>query len=287
MKKSNWKTKSAILAVMGIFGIFLLAGVILSGCSSDKSKSEKELPEETGTATEDMGNKTLLDTTATKLETPPVSEKEVAQKPTETSKPKPKPTVETTKPAQPEVVKTLLLAENTSLKISLLTKVSSDSNIVGDPVRAMIKGPVEQGQTLDLPDGTILGGEIAELSNGKAKDEKAFIKIKFTQVLLPGEKPIPCEGYIVTNDGSGIIRPGDQGTSIARDAAIGAAAGGILGAVTGGKTKDVAKGAVAGAAAGGVLGAVLHKDQVTLKEGREFDVKIITPVYQEKIKKGI
>ncbi|SYZ72497.1 hypothetical protein TRIP_C20612 [Candidatus Zixiibacteriota bacterium] len=286
MKKSFLKSRGIIFLTAGIFGIFLLAGLFLTGCSSDKSKSEKELPEETGTATEDMGNKTLLDTTTTKQETPTTTEKEVAQKPTETTKPKPKVT-ETTKPAQPEMVKTLVLPENSTMKISLLTQVSTDSNQVGDPVRAMIKGPAVQGQTLDLPEGTLLSGEIAEVNNGKVKDEKAFIKIKFTGLVLPGEKPLACEGYIVTNDGSGVIRPGDQGTSIARDAAIGAAAGGILGAVTGGKAKDAAKGAVAGAAAGGVLGAVLHKDQVTLKEGREFDVKIITPVYQEKIKKGI
>jgi hypothetical protein len=286
MNRHFWKTKGIIWLVAGIFGIFIISGLILSGCSS-KSKSEKELPEETGSLPEES-NKTLLDTTMAKQNQPP-TQGEVAQKPA-TPKPKPKPaegTTKTTEPAKPTVTKTLVLNENATLKISLLTQVSTDSNQVGDQVRAMVKGPATQGETLNLPDGTILNGEIAELNNGKAKGEKAFIKIKFTGLILPGEKPIPMEGYIITSDSTGVIRPGAQGTSIARDAGIGAVAGGILGAVTGGKTKDAVKGAVAGAAVGGAAGALLHKDQVTLKQGREFDVIVTTPVYQEKIVKGI
>ncbi len=267
-------------------------GFLLGSCSSKKEKTEQELQE--SNLPEDQASKTLLDTT-TLAEQPPAQQEQVAQKP----KPKPKPRVEETqppavaqqpvetKPSQPEIVKTMLLQENSGLEVSLLTPLSTGQNKVGDKFRALIKGPAEGNQALNLPDGSMLEGEIAEINDGKAEGEKSFIKLKFTDLLLPGEKPLPLEGWVVTDDGSGVIRPGGQGTTIAKDAALGAAAGGVIGALTGGKTKDAAKGAVAGGVVGGVAGALLHKDQVTLKEGRTLKVNVTTPVYQEKIKKGI
>ena len=88
-------------------------------------------------------------------------------------------------------------------------------------------------------------------------------------------------------DGSGEIKPGGQGESIARDAGLGAIAGGVLGAVTGkkgDKTEKAAKGAAIGGVLGGIAGAVLHKDQVTLKDGATMNITIVTPVIQKKLK---
>jgi hypothetical protein len=138
-----------------------------------------------------------------------------------------------------------------------------------------------------LPSGTLLEGVIADLNDGKAEGEKALIKLKFTDFILPGEKSLPIEGYIMTDDGTGVIRPGGQGATIAKDAGIGAIAGGVIGAVTGGKdkkTESTAKGAAAGAVIGGVAGAILHKDQVTLKENTDLKITIISPVVKKEIK---
>jgi|WetSurMetagenome_2_1015567.scaffolds.fasta_scaffold80735_1 hypothetical protein len=278
------KSLKSILLLGGILALFLAFNLIMAGCSSsDKSKTEADqsaLPEE--------GDKTLLDTTTTSQ---PITQAPAEKPAVVKEEPKPKPKTQTTtttpKAAEPEMVKTLLLAENSALQVSLLTLLKTDSNKVGDPFRAIYIVPTTAGAIAELPEGAILEGEVAEINDGKAKDEKAYIKLRFTKLLLPGETPIAIDGYLITKDGSGIIRPGEQGTTIAKDAALGAAAGGILGAITGGKAKDAVKGAVAGAAAGGVLGAVLHKDQVTLKEGRTLDVNVVTPVYQMKEKKGI
>lgn len=294
-KSNNLKSGRFIILISLLFGAVFI-GFLLGSCSSKKEKTEKELQESTLPA--DQAAKTLLDTT-TLAEQPPIQQNEVAQKPIEKPKPKPKPRVEETqpstetkppveiKPSQPEIVKTLLLQENSGLEVSLLTELSTGLNKVGDKFRALIKGPAEGNQALNLPDGSMLEGEIAELNDGKAEGEKVFIKLRFTNLLLPGERPFPLEGWVITDDGTGVIRPGGQGTTIAKDAALGAAAGGIIGALTGGKTKDAAKGAVVGGVAGGVAGALLHKDQVTLKEGRTLKVNVVTPVFQEKVKKGI
>jgi len=283
----NSKALRSVLLLGGILALLFMFNLMPAGCSSDKEKTE-QTSEEQGTLPADVGNQSLLDTTATAQATPPAKKEEIAQKPAPKEEAKPKPKVtETPKPAEPKVVKTLILAENTGLEISLLTALSTGVSRVGEKFRALVKGSAAEGQTIDLPDGTMLEGKIAELNDGKAKGEKASIKLEFTSLLLPGEQPIPLQGSVITKDGSGVLRPGDQGTSIARDAAVGAAAGGVLGAVTGGKAKDAVKGAVVGGLAGGILGAVLHKDQVTIKEGQTMKVNIATPVYQEKVSKGL
>lgn len=283
-----------ILILAGAFALVLSLTLIITSCSSDKKEAEKPA-EGQATLPQDVGSQSLLDTTAAKVP-PPVTttppKEQVAQKPAAKEQAKPKPT-ETTKLAEkpkatePEIVKTLILPANTDLEVSLLDTLATGQNKVGDRFRATVKGPVVQGETLNLPDGTILEGEIAALNDGKAEGEKASIKLKFTDLMMPGEKSIPIEGYVITNDNSGVIYPGAQAATIAKDAAIGAAAGGIVGAIAGGKAKDALKGAVAGAAAGGALGAVLHKDQVTLEKGKNLNISIVTPVYQEKIKKEI
>ncbi|MCX6825738.1 MAG: hypothetical protein NTV06_00520 [candidate division Zixibacteria bacterium] len=296
LKLISSKRGMATILMIGILAALIMAVIVISGCSSKKT-AEKQAIEGQAALPQDVGNKALLDTTSTQvekrnIEIPPSPQtKEIAQKPVVREQPKPKPkTTEPAvveKPTQPEIVKTLVLAENSALEVSLLTPLATGQNKAGDPFRALVKGPAVKGETLNLPEGTLLEGQISELNDGKAEGEKAFIKLRFTEIILPGEKPIPIEGYLITDDSTGVIRPGGQGKTIAKDAAIGAAAGGIIGAIAGGKVKDALKGAVAGGAAGGVLGAVLHQDQVTLKEGENLKVKIITPVYQEKIKKGI
>lgn len=276
-------TGRIILLILGIFAFFLAVGYI-AGCSSDKEKA-KEAEEESGLPA-DYGEKALLDTTTTVAEKP--AEKP-AQKPATTEqKPAQRPVVKeepkAVAPPKPQIVKTTILPANTALHIALLNQVSTGESKIGDKVRAIIKGPAGPGESLPIPEGSMLEGVVADLNDGKAEGAKAYIKLRFTSLILPGEGPIPMEGYIVTKDGSGVIHPGEQGTSIARDAGIGAVAGGVIGGVTGGKTKDAVKGAAVGAVAGGVLGAVLHKDQVTLKEGREFDVTLVTPAVKETTK---
>lgn len=277
-------TGKIILLILGIFVLFLTVGFIAGGCSSDKDKA-KETEEESGLPA-DYGEKALLDTTTTAAEKP--AEKPVEKPATAEQKPAQKPVVKeepkAVAPPKPQVVRTTVLPANTALHIALLNQVSTGESKIGDKVRAAIKGPAEQGESLPIPEGSLLEGVVADLNDGKAEDAKAYIKLKFTSLILPGEGPIPLEGYIVTKDGSGVIHPGEQATSIARDAGIGAVAGGVIGGVTGGKTKDAVKGAAVGAVAGGVLGAVLHKDQVTLKEGREFDVMVVAPAVKETTK---
>jgi len=272
-------------AALGVVLIFAAVALLLFGCSSDKEAS-KETTED-ATLPGDVGDETLLDTSGVAEE---ALAEEVAQKEAEKPKPKPKPAPkkeEPPKPKEPEYITTEILPENTSMQITLLTRLATGENKIGDPFRAQFKGPALKDQPLDLPAGTLLEGVIADLNDGKAEGAKALIKLRFTKFILPGEEGIPVEGYVMTEDGSGEIKPGGQGESIARDAGLGAIAGGVIGAVTGkkgDKTEQAAKGAAIGGVLGGIAGAVLHKDQVTLKDGAVMNITLVSPVIQKKLK---
>ncbi|UCD17717.1 MAG: glycine zipper 2TM domain-containing protein [Candidatus Zixiibacteriota bacterium] len=275
-----------------LFGAVVMSCLLLGslpGCSSGEKTGETEMTEEQAVLPED-GDTHLLDTTIAEPEEVKVSpEEEVSQKP-EKPKPAPKPEPKPEpkpQPKEPEYVETMILPENKALEVELLTaKISTETNQPGDRFRVMVLGPMEKGEPSTLPEGTIIEGEIAALDNGKAEGASASILLKFTDFILPGEKAIPIEGYVVTKDGDGLIKAGSKTGTVAKDAGIGAIAGGVLGAITGKKkTKDAAKGAVIGAAAGGVLGAVLHKDRVELKAGNKMDIAIIGSVIQKKLKK--
>ncbi len=259
----------------------------LAGCGGKDTGDTGQMGDTT--LPQDMGDQTLMDTT-----TP--AEQPIAQKPAEqpiAQKPQEKPIAqkpaaqEQPKPKQPEVVRTVVLDANTQMELEMLTKVSTGESNIGDRFRANVVGPTDKNTSLNLPAGTVVEGVIADLNDGKSEGAKAYIKLKFTDLMMPGENSIPMEGYVVTKDGTGIVRPGDQGTTIIRDAGLGAVAGAVVGAVTGGKgdkTETAAKGAAAGAVIGGVAGALLHKDQVTLKEGTKFDIILAQPAVKETVK---
>ncbi len=277
--------KNEIYRILTVFAAILALTFALSltGCGGkDKGKSDEI--QEDATLPEDTGDNTLLDTTTSMAEQGQPKAEQPKEEPKTESKPKPKPKP---KPKEPEIVKETILPANSILKVEMLNKISTGENQVGDKFRASLLGSGEEGVTLNLPSGTILEGVVADINDGKAEGEKAFIKLKFTSLMMPGEKPLPMEGYILTDAGDGYLRPGGQGTSIAKDAGVGAVAGAVLGGILGKKgekNETAVKTGAAGAVVGGIAGAILHKDQVTLKEGAKFDIGVPDAVIKETVK---
>ncbi len=267
--------------------VALFAGLLIISCGGEKEgKSEKTGDQ--AVLPQDTGESTLLDTTVTEQPKPQptVAEKQPEAKPQPKPQPKPELKPEPKPVPKPQYVETVLLNQGDQLEVEMLTDLSTETNKVGDKFRVMVLGPAEKGQPSQFPEGTIIEGEIAQMSDGKSEGESAWILPKFTKFILPGENGVPMEGYIVTNDGDGVIKAGSKTGTVAKDAGIGAIAGGVLGAITGGnkKTSGAAKGAVVGAAAGGILGAVLHKDRVEIKNGNKMDIAIVGQVVEKKLK---
>lgn len=275
--------RTEILRILAIATAILSLTIALglTGCGGKDEGKSDEIQED-ATLPEDTGDQTLMDTTTTMAE----QGQPKAEQPKEEAKPEPKPKPKP-KPKEPEIVRETIVPANSILKVEMLTKISTGENQIGDKFRANLLGSGEDGVTLDLPAGTVLEGVVDDINDGKAEGEKAFIKLKFTSLMMPGEKPLPMEGYILNKEGDGYLRPGGQGTSIAKDAGVGAVAGAVLGGILGkkgDKNETAAKGAAAGAVVGGIAGAVLHKDQVTLKDGAKFNIGVPGAVVKETVK---
>jgi hypothetical protein len=146
----------------------------------------------------------------------------------------------------------------------LETALSSATSVPGDRVVARIVQATDDSGALVLPGGSYLEGRVLDArSSGRVKG-KARLEVAFDHIVVRGQRhAIETSGLRIEAD-----------DSHKRDAAMvagGAAAGAILGAVTGGSAK---KGAVIGGAAGG--GAVLATKgkEVALPAGSPASVRV-------------
>jgi hypothetical protein len=159
----------------------------------------------------------------------------------------------------PLPVPPVVIAAGTNLELVLETALSSVTSVPGDRVVARIVQASDEGGPSELPGGSYLEGRVADArASGRVKG-KALVDVAFDRIVVRGERhPIETSGLRIEAD-----------DSHKRDAAMvagGAAAGAIIGAITGGSAK---KGAVIGAAAGG--GAVLAT------KGKEVELPAGTP----------
>lgn len=162
----------------------------------------------------------------------------------------PAPVRPTPLPAPPPLV----IAEGTSLDLVLESALSSRTNQAGDRVVARIARAYDGDGNVALPGGSYLEGRVVEVrSSGRVKG-KARLDVAFDHIVVRGQR------HAIETSGLGF----EADESHKRDAAMvagGAAAGAIIGAITGG---NAGKGAVLGGAAGG--GAVLAT------KGKEIDM---------------
>jgi len=180
------------------------------------------------------------------------------------ARPEPEPVVEhAAAPAPVRVAATpappLVIEEGTSFDLVLENALSSRTSQAGDKVVARIEHASAPDGALVLPGGSFLEGRVVEARESGRVKGKARLDVAFDRIVVRGQRhAIETTGLSYEAD-----------NSHKRDAAIvagGAAAGAILGKVTGGSAK---KGAVLGGAAGG--GTVLAT------KGKEVDVAAGSP----------
>jgi type IV secretory pathway VirB10-like protein len=150
----------------------------------------------------------------------------------------------------------ILIPRGTSLSLTLETALSSAESREGDRVVARVEQAVADDGSVALPGGTFLEGRVTEVQPSGRVKGRARLAVAFDRIVVRGER------YRVETTGISAEAADSQG----RDAKIlggSAAAGAILGAITGGK-KGAGKGILLGSAAG--AGAVL------LTKGEEIEI---------------
>jgi hypothetical protein len=163
------------------------------------------------------------------------------------------------------------LAAGTVIRTSLQHALTTDSNAPGDPFTAKVVDDVKVNNTIVIPIGSTVKGVVAESKRSGRVQGRAYMSLKFTEVVLPNGQSYPVQA-----SGASRTAPGTK----KKDAMIiggGAGIGTAIGAIAGG-----GKGAAIGAATGGAAGtgAVLatRGKETGFASGSALNVKLTQPM---------
>jgi hypothetical protein len=175
--------------------------------------------------------------------------------------------------------------KGTLLSVHLDHPVSASSAHVGDPVTATLENDVYAGDTVAIPAGSQVLGQVASVNEPGHMGRHGEIDVRFDTAKLPDGRVLTIPAHIVTQDQTGMLK-GDtytkdvlKGTGIALGATgagtlMGTAAGGLIGSVGGGALFGLGIGAL-----GGMGYALARKGKdVIVSAGSRMSLMVDTPV---------
>ncbi len=240
--------------------ILLMTGFLLAvgGCSKDKQEvAKKETPELAKKETQEAPDKNIPEV--------PKQETQVAPK-KETQKAPEKAAI----PAEPKEEK-LTVPGSTQLFVTLSDTVQTNKNQTGDRFTGTLVRSVEVAGTTAIPAGVKVNLVITKLVKGGTLKTPPEIAFTVESITLPDGK-----SYNVTS--SEFYQKGRSHTD--REVGMiggGAAAGAIIGGLTG-KGKGAAIGAVAGAAAGTGVAAATGRQNLVYVPGQSVTFTLTQPL---------
>ena len=163
------------------------------------------------------------------------------------------------------------LAAGTVIRASLQHALSTENNVAGDPFTMKVVDDVKVNDKVAIPIGSTIKGIVAEsVRSGRVKG-RAYISLRFTDLVLPSGRSYPIQSSSVSH-----IAPTTKkkdGMMIGGGAGLGAA----IGAIAGGG-KGAAIGAASGAGAGtGVVLATRGKE-TGFSAGSTLNIKLAQPL---------
>lgn len=171
----------------------------------------------------------------------------------------------TTEQVEPRPTR-IVLPRDTELTLLLEEELASDTSREGDAVTARVERAVSDDGRIVLPGGTLLQGKVTDAQPSGRVKGRARVAVTFDRIVVRG----------VTHELDATPIMAEAAGESGRDAKVvggAAAAGAILGAITGGK-KGAVRGTVLGGAAG--AGAVLltKGKEVQLPAGSRWTVRL-------------
>lgn len=175
-------------------------------------------------------------------------------------------------PPRPAPPKTYTLVASTAIVGSLEQSIDTGKNKVGDRVTIRTTEPVKSGETIVVPAGATVRGEVTHIDPAGRIAGGAELTLRFNELVMADGTayPVSCEPFALKGKG--------QAKESALEIGGGAVAGGVLGKVIGGSGGDVAKGAAAGAVLGTGVALATKGKQIVLPVGQQLRVTLTAPV---------
>ena len=157
----------------------------------------------------------------------------------------------------------LVLPEATEMTVRLEQPLSSRTARVEDRFEATVARPIYVDGRIVIPDGSRVQGTVTVAERAQRPARGGKLNLSFDRLLLDDGTSVDLSARLVQ------VKE-DIGGGTAKQGAIGAAIGGILGKVLGGT-----KGAIVGVLLGGAGGAISSSgDDVELPEGTVFTLQL-------------
>jgi len=163
------------------------------------------------------------------------------------------------------------LAAGTVIRTSLQHALTTDSNAPGDPFTAKVVDDVKVNNTVVIPLGSTVKGVVAESRRSGRVKGRAYMSLKFTEVVLPNGQSYPIQAA-----GTSRTAPGTK----KKDAMIiggGAGIGTAIGAIAGGG-KGAGIGAATGAGAGTGVVLATRGDAAEIASETVLQFSLTSPV---------
>ena len=163
------------------------------------------------------------------------------------------------------------LAPGTVIRASLQSSLTTANNVPGDPIDLKVIEDVKVKDKVMIPSGSTVKGVVAESKKSGRVKGRAFMTLRFTEIVLPNGHSYPIEASNISR-----LAP----TSHKQDALMiggGTGIGAAIGAIAGGG-KGAGIGAATGAAAG--TGAVLatRGKETGFSSGSTLQIKLTQPL---------
>lgn len=166
------------------------------------------------------------------------------------------------------------------------TPISSEYLTMGQPVAITLGSDFYYNSTLIAPAGSTVSGTVTQVTKAKHGSMNGSLRLRFTEITTPYGTRIPISASIKTDDGSGLLVGGtkaDVAKNYAKDMVAGSAMGALAGlvgsAVSGGAIGKGTALMTAVGAGGGLVKSVYDKGQdVVIPSGSTIELFVDQPI---------
>lgn len=177
------------------------------------------------------------------------------------------------------------IPKGTLLSIHTDQPITTYAAHVGDPITATLENDVYVNDSVAIPAGSQVLGQVASVDSASHLGKHGSIDVRFDSVKLPDGRVVAINAHIVTKDQTGVLKGDTYAMDIAKGVGIaagGTAVGTLMGTAAGGLLGSVGTGALFGlgvGALGGMGYALARKGkEVVVPAGSRLSVMVDTPV---------